>query len=199
LVLIEERKALLDEYEKLTKTVFAHRKLGVLHGRLKQQEKDDVLMAFKNHELDILVSTSVVEVGVDVANATVMIIESAEFFGLAQLHQLRGRVGRGAEQSYCFLFASNWTQNTKRRLDMLVQYHDGFTLAEKDLELRGPGEIYGTMQAGFAPFKFASLGNLTLVEKAKRISERLNEIGEDKWPIELKDWISERRENTHIE
>lgn len=199
LVLIEERKALLDEYEKLTKTVFAHRRLGMLHGRMKQQEKDDVLMAFRKHDLDILVSTSVVEVGVDVANATAMVIESAEFFGLAQLHQLRGRVGRGVEQSFCFLFASNWTQNTKKRLEMLVQYHDGFTLAEKDLELRGPGEIYGTMQAGFAPFKFASLGNLTLVEKAKHISERLSEIGEDKWPVELKNWINERRQIAHIE
>ncbi len=141
-------KAATIEAEKLQKDVFPDFKVGLLHGKLKNDEKEQVMADFKNKKYDILVSTTVVEVGVDVPNATVMVIENAERFGLSQLHQLRGRVGRSSLQSYCVLVSASRSQETRERLNIMTQTNDGFVIAEKDLQLRGPGEFLGTRQSG---------------------------------------------------
>ena len=141
-------KAATIEAERLQKEVFPQFKIGLLHGKLKNDEKEQVMADFKDKKYDILVSTTVVEVGVDVPNATVMLIENAERFGLSQLHQLRGRVGRSDLQSYCILFTSSKSQETRERLNIMAQTNDGFVIAEKDLQLRGPGEFLGTRQSG---------------------------------------------------
>ena len=141
-------KAATKEKEKWETEIFPEFKIGLLHGKLKNDEKEDVMEKFKNHEYDILVSTTVVEVGVDVPNATVIVIENAERFGLSQLHQLRGRVGRSNLQSYCVLSSSTRSQDTLARLDIMTQTNDGFVIAEKDLQIRGPGEFLGTRQSG---------------------------------------------------
>ena len=141
-------KAATIEAEKLQQTIFPQYKIGLLHGKLKNDEKDDVMKKFKEGEYQILVSTTVVEVGVDVPNATVMVIENAERFGLSQLHQLRGRVGRNSLQSYCVLISSSRSQETRERLNVMTETNDGFVIAEKDLQLRGPGEFLGTRQSG---------------------------------------------------
>lgn len=141
-------KAATIEAERLQNEVFPQFKIGLLHGKLKNDEKEQVMANFKNKKYDILVSTTVVEVGVDVPNATVMLIENAERFGLSQLHQLRGRVGRNDLQSYCILHTSTKSQETKERLNIMTQTNDGFVIAEKDLQLRGPGEFLGTRQSG---------------------------------------------------
>ena len=141
-------KAATIEAEKLQNEVFPQYKIGLLHGKLKNDEKDEVMKKFKDGEYDILVSTTVVEVGVDVPNATVMVIENAERFGLSQLHQLRGRVGRNSMQSYCVLITSSRSPETRERLGIMTQTNDGFVIAEKDLQLRGPGEFLGTRQSG---------------------------------------------------
>ena len=141
-------KAATIEAEKLQNEVFPQYKIGLLHGKLKNDEKDEVMKEFKEGKFDILVSTTVVEVGVDVPNATVMVIENAERFGLSQLHQLRGRVGRNSLQSYCVLITSSRSQETRERLGIMTETNDGFVIAEKDLQLRGPGEFLGTRQSG---------------------------------------------------
>ena len=141
-------KAATKEKEKWETEIFPEFRIGLLHGKLKNDEKEDVMEKFKNHEYDILVSTTVVEVGVDVPNATVIVIENAERFGLSQLHQLRGRVGRSNLQSYCILSSSTRSQETLARLDIMTQTNDGFVIAEKDLQIRGPGEFLGTRQSG---------------------------------------------------
>ena len=141
-------KAATIEAERLQNEVFPQFKIGLLHGKLKNDEKDKVMKDFKDKKYDILVSTTVVEVGVDVPNATVMLIENAERFGLSQLHQLRGRVGRSDLQSYCILHTSTKSQETKERLNIMTQTNDGFVIAEKDLQIRGPGEFLGTRQSG---------------------------------------------------
>ena len=141
-------KAATIEAEKLQNEVFPQFKIGLLHGKLKNDEKEQVMADFKNKKYDILVSTTVVEVGVDVPNATVMVIENAERFGLSQLHQLRGRVGRNDLQSYCVLVTASKSQETRERLNIMTQTNDGFVIAEKDLQLRGPGEFLGTRQSG---------------------------------------------------
>ena len=141
-------KAATIEAERLQNEVFPQYKIGLLHGKLKNDEKDEVMKEFKEGKFDILVSTTVVEVGVDVPNATVMVIENAERFGLSQLHQLRGRVGRNSLQSYCVLITSSRSQETRERLGIMTETNDGFVIAEKDLQLRGPGEFLGTRQSG---------------------------------------------------
>ncbi len=195
---VEERKAVKDEFDRLQKTVFAHRRIGLLYGKMKQADKDTILDQFRRGELDMVVTTTVIEVGVDVPNATIMLVEGAENFGLAQLHQLRGRVGRSALQSYCFLSAQHWTEAVKERLQLLVQYDDGFTLAEKDLHFRGPGELYGTLQAGVTPFRFASLANTKLIEQAQTIRDYLMSH-QDTWSDELRTLIEKRSSSIHPE
>jgi ATP-dependent DNA helicase RecG len=165
-----ELKAALKMYKELSTRIFPDRKVGLLHGRLEADLKDQVMRMFQKGELDILVSTTVIEVGVDVANATVMVIEHAERFGLAQLHQLRGRIGRGAAKSYCILMTGGKvSEEGERRLDAMVRTNDGFQIAELDLELRGPGEFFGTRQAGMPSFRVANLiRDRSLLEAAKR-------------------------------
>jgi ATP-dependent DNA helicase RecG len=152
-----ELKAAIDEFEHLSTKVFPKLKVGLLHGRLSSEEKEDVMQRFRRNEIQILVATTVVEVGVDVPNATVMVIEHAERFGLAQLHQLRGRIGRGASKSYCILVApGHLTEDGQARLGTMVRTSDGFEIAEADLELRGPGEFFGTRQSGEMGFHVAN-------------------------------------------
>jgi ATP-dependent DNA helicase RecG len=150
-------KAATQEKEIWEKEIFPNFKIGLLHGKLKNAEKEDVMEKFKNKEFDILVSTTVVEVGVDVPNATVIIIENAERFGLSQLHQLRGRVGRNDLQSYCILSSNTRSQDTRARLEIMTQTNDGFVIAEKDLQIRGPGEFLGTRQSGLPDMIIADL------------------------------------------
>ncbi|MDI3339024.1 MAG: ATP-dependent DNA helicase RecG [Sphaerobacter sp.] len=176
--LVEESEAIdaraaTVEYERLATEVFPDLRLGLLHGRMRPAEKDAIMTAFRDHEIDILVSTSVVEVGIDVPNATVMLIEGADRFGLAQLHQFRGRVGRGAARSYCILVADDVSDEGQRRLEALVQTQDGFRLAEIDLELRGPGEFFGTRQSGLPDLRFASLGDLATLQQARDEAHRV--------------------------
>jgi ATP-dependent DNA helicase RecG len=165
-----ELKAAVKMYRELSGKVFGDLKVGLLHGRLDSDLKDQVMRMFQTGELQVLVATTVIEVGVDVPNATVMVIEHAERFGLAQLHQLRGRIGRGAAKSYCILMTGGKvTEEGERRLDAMVRTNDGFAIAELDLELRGPGEFFGTRQAGMPSFRVANLiRDRQLLELAKR-------------------------------
>lgn len=164
-------KAAVGEFKSLQEKVFPALKLGLLHGRMKGKEKDTAMSEFKSHKLDILVSTSVVEVGVDVPNATIMVIEGADRFGLAQLHQLRGRVGRGIKQSFCLLFAQS--KESTSRLKNMEKIDNGLKLAELDLKIRGSGEIFGKLQSGRLEFKIASFSDLALVEKTKKAAGKL--------------------------
>ncbi len=177
-------KAATKEFETLQKNVFSNLKLGLLHGKMKATEKSKILEKFRKNEIDILVATPVVEVGIDFPNATIIVIEAAERFGLAGLHQLRGRVGRGEKKSYCLLFTESLNPETKQRLTAMEKIHNGAELAELDLQLRGPGEIYGTVQSGKRVLKVATFSDLTLIEKAKSEAQKiLPEI--DKYPILL--------------
>lgn len=163
-----QAKAAVAEYERLSQMVFPDLKLGLLHGRMASAEKDAMMQQFRSGELDILVSTPVVEVGIDVPNATVMMVESADRFGLAQLHQFRGRVGRGEAQSYCILMAENPSVIGKQRLDIIEKTQDGFVLAEADLNIRGPGEFFGTRQSGLPDLRMAKLTDVGILELARR-------------------------------
>jgi ATP-dependent DNA helicase RecG len=177
---LEEIKAAVDDYDVLSKEIFPDLKLGLLHGRLKPEEKDETMEKFRRGEYHVLVSTTVIEVGVDVPNATVMLIEGADRFGLAQLHQLRGRVGRGPAQSYCVLIPTHEDATENARLQAMVESNDGFYLAERDLEQRGPGEFLGTRQSGYASgLHMASLTDLPLIEKARQQAEKLFETDPD--------------------
>jgi ATP-dependent DNA helicase RecG len=168
-----QAKAAVAEYERLSREVFPDLKLGLIHGRLSAAEKDEVMHRFRAGELDILVSTPVVEVGIDVPNATVMLVESADRFGLSQLHQFRGRVGRGQAQSYCMLLAENPSEIGRQRLDLIEKIQDGFKLAEEDLKLRGPGEFFGTRQSGLPDLRMAKLSDVKLLELARAEAIRL--------------------------
>jgi ATP-dependent DNA helicase RecG len=165
-----ELKAAIEEFEHLSKTVFPELKLGLLHGRLSNEEKEDVMQKFRRNEVQILVATTVVEVGVDVPNATVMIIEHSERFGLAQLHQLRGRIGRGASRSHCILVAPyRMSDDARTRLETMVRTTNGFEIAETDLQVRGPGEFFGTRQSGELGFHVANpLRDRELLELARK-------------------------------
>jgi len=168
-----EKKSVMSEYEKLSKTIFPDLRVGYLHGKMKGEEKDSIMKKFKNKEIDILVSTSVVEVGVDIPNATVMMIEGAERFGLAQLHQFRGRVGRSEYQSYCFLFPQKQAQKSSERLKYFEKENNGFKLAEKDLEIRGPGDVYGKVQSGEENLRLAKLTDQVLIKKAREAAKEI--------------------------
>jgi ATP-dependent DNA helicase RecG len=165
-----ELKAAMEEYERLSKTIFPKLSVGLLHGRLSSEEKEDVMQRFRRNEVQILVSTTVIEVGVDVPNATVMVIEHAERFGLSQLHQLRGRIGRGAKKSHCILVApGRLSDDGRERLKTMVRTNNGFEIAEADLQLRGPGEFFGTRQSGELGFQVASpLRDRELLEEARK-------------------------------
>lgn len=172
-----EVKSVQAEYKRLKNSVFGHRSIGLLHGKMKPAEKDEVMQDFKNKKYDILVSTTVVEVGVDVPNATCILIENADRFGLAQLHQLRGRVGRSGYQSYCYLMMSG-NSKPSERLREVEKSNDGFYLAEVDMELRGPGEIYGRMQSGALNLQIATLADTKLIAQAQKAA---------KWFVESED------------
>mgnify|MGYP001619543600 CR=1 FL=1 len=161
-------RSVKEEFKKLNEEVFPDIPVGLLHGKMKPQEKEEAINDFVSGKNKILVATSVIEVGIDVKNASVMMIEGAERFGLAQLHQFRGRVGRGEHQSYCFLFTESEEPETLRRLEALVESSDGFALAEKDLSWRGAGQLFGFEQSGFSKFKMADLSDLDMVKKVKQ-------------------------------
>jgi len=151
-------KAAMQMYDELSKKIMPDLRVGLLHGRLNADEKDAIMRRFQQGEIDVLVSTTVIEVGVDVPNASVMVVEHAERFGLSQLHQLRGRIGRGAAKSYCILMTGGKiSPEGEERLKTMVRTQDGFEIAERDLELRGPGEFFGTRQAGMPGFRVANL------------------------------------------
>ena len=190
-------KAVKQEYEKLRKDVFPDLNVGMLHGKMKTEEKEKALTNFRERKTDILVSTSVIEVGIDFPNATIMMIEGADKFGLAQLHQFRGRVGRGKDQSSCFLF-SEFQYNP--RLKAMVSCQDGFELAEKDLKLRGPGDLTGQRQWGFPDFVMASLKNIELVEKTREAAKEILTKDPElkKYPL-LRERLEKFRERIHLE
>ncbi|MFC1613645.1 PHP domain-containing protein [Patescibacteria group bacterium] len=193
-------KSVTEEYKKLNEQIFKDLNIGILHGRMKSKEKDEVMRNFLNNEIQILVSTSVVEVGVDVPNASVMMIEGADHFGLAQLHQFRGRVGRSDCQSYCFLFSESNSQSSYERLRALERSNNGFELAEKDLQFRGPGQVYGIQQSGIPDLKIANLGDYDIIKLAKQEAEQLiqKDPSLSEWSI-LKDKIGEVVNKVHLE
>jgi ATP-dependent DNA helicase RecG len=162
-----ELKSVKEEYEKLSKKIFPDLRVAMLHGQMKAKEKEDIMRQFKNDEIDILVATSVIEVGVDVPNATIMMIEGADRFGLAQLYQFRGRVGRGEHQSYCFLLTDSTSESTAARLQAILKAKNGFELAEQDLKLRGPGQFFGSVQTGFPDAAMNALQDAELVKTSR--------------------------------
>jgi len=181
-----ELKAAMEEYERLSRDVFSKLKVGLLHGRMSSEEKDDVMQRFRRNDVQILVATTVIEVGVDVPNATVMVIEHAERFGLAQLHQLRGRIGRGAQKSHCILVApGRMTDDGRARLETMVRTTNGFEIAETDLLIRGPGEFFGTRQSGELGFHVANpLRDRELLERARKEAFSLVEEPAHKEPLQ---------------
>lgn len=197
--LVADVKAVKEEYQKLSEEIFPDLRVAMLHGKLKSKEKEAVMKKLKNRGTDILVSTSVVEVGVDIPNATIMMIEGAERFGLAQLHQFRGRVGRGAEQSYCFLFSTE-DGLVSRRLRAVAESQNGFELAEKDLEIRGPGDLFGIRQWGVSPSVLAAFTDAKLVREVRQeAAQILNQSPTlEKFP-ELKKRLEEVEKIVHRE
>lgn len=166
-------KNVTEVYESY-KEIFPNYNIEILHGKLRPKDKDAIMLRFKNGEVDILISTTVIEVGVNVPNATLMIIENAERFGLAALHQLRGRVGRGSEKSYCILKCYKLSKNTKERMEIMTKTNDGFKIAEKDLELRGPGEFFGVRQHGIPEFKIANIfADKMILEESSRVAKEI--------------------------
>lgn len=195
----EERKSVKAEYEKLQK-IFPEFAVGMLHGKLKAKEKDSVMAEFVANKTNILVSTSVVEVGVDVPNATIMVIEDAERFGLAQIHQFRGRVGRAEHQSFCFLFSSTRSSKALERLQSLERTSDGFKLAEIDLEQRGPGAVFGTEQSGMLELKMANFSDRVLIEEASSAVKSIVETDPElKIHPLLKNKVADYLQNKHLE
>jgi len=193
-------KSVEEEYQKLKKIIFPDLNIGKLHGRLKPKAKEEVMKEFLEKKIQILVSTSVVEVGVDVPNASVMMIEGADRFGLAQLHQFRGRVGRSIHQSYCFLFTDSDTEKTLKRLAAVVKCNNGFELAKMDLKFRGPGEVYGIEQKGFPELKMASLFDYALMKQAREQAVKIMAIDQElsRWPA-LREQVGEWEKMAHLE
>lgn len=190
-----EKKSVMGEFERLRKDVFPTLKVGYVHGKLKPGEKDAAMQAFANGEHDILVSTSVVEVGVNVPNATVMLIEGAERFGLSQLHQFRGRVGRGDKQAYCMLFTDEKGNHVRERLTFFASCTDGFKLSEYDFEQRGPGSMYGFNQSGLSELRVATLFDLALLEQAKKAAASISLEEQGKMLAKVIGW----QDHIHLE
>lgn len=195
-----ESRAATEEYERLRTEEYPElaNRIALLHGRMSSKDKDRVMRAFAAHETDILVSTAVVEVGIDIPNATVMAIEGADRFGLAQMHQFRGRVGRGEHASYCYLLSDDPSEDAQERLSVMENTTDGFALAQADLELRGPGDLYGTAQSGVPTLRVASLLDAPLIDATKEEAEELMAADPDLKAPEhqaLRYAIAERAEN----
>jgi len=163
-----EAASVIQEFKRLSTGEFKNFRVGLLHGRMKLDEKQIVMERVRKKEIDVLVATPVIEVGVDIQNATVMIIMSANRFGLAQLHQLRGRVGRGEDESYCILFSNSHSQSPNERINAVIEHQDGFKLAEEDLRIRGPGDYMGTRQSGWDELKVATIDDVDLLQIARR-------------------------------
>lgn len=195
-----EVKSVTEEYEKLSKTIFPDLRVAMLHGRLKPKEKEKIMREFGEGKTDILVSTSVVEVGVDIPNATIMMIEGSDRFGLAQLYQFRGRVGRGEHQSYCLLFTDSSSKTTAARLKAIAEAKNGFELAEQDLKLRGPGEFLGQSQSGFPDIAMESLNNPELVKSAREAAAQIlkTDTNLKKYPL-LKERLTAFQNEIHLE
>jgi ATP-dependent DNA helicase RecG len=166
-------KAATSEYERLQREVFPRLRLGLLHGAMKASDKDETMRKFRDKELDVLVATSVIEVGIDIPNATVMVIEDADRFGLSQLHQFRGRVGRGKVQSFCYVLSVDASIQAQDRLGVFQDIDDGFRLAEEDLRLRGPGDFFGVRQSGTPELRIADLSDTQLISLARSLAEKL--------------------------
>ncbi|HEY4523611.1 MAG TPA: ATP-dependent DNA helicase RecG [Candidatus Paceibacterota bacterium] len=196
----DEVKTVKEEYEKLSKKIFPDLKIAMLHGKLKPKEKNGTMLDFKNKKYDILVSTSVVEVGVDVPNASIMLIEGADRFGLAQLYQFRGRVGRGVHQSFCLLFTDSSSKSTADRLSALVTAKNGFELAERDLAIRGPGEFLGSSQTGLPDIAMRALQNMMLIQEGRAAAEKIIAESPDlkKYPL-LRERIDQFQKSIHPE
>lgn len=193
---MREVKAAIVEHKRLSEKVFPKFKVGLLHGRLKAKEKEKTMKDFQNKKIDILVSTSVVEVGIDIPNATVMIIENAERFGLSQLHQFRGRIGRGKHQSYCFLFS----QSSSPRLKTMQETNNGFEIAEQDLKLRGPGQFLGTIQSGLPDIAMKNLSNIKLIKFARAEAQEILKVDPKlKEHPALQGALKKFSENVHLE
>ncbi len=195
-----DMKSVIEEYEKLSKHIFPDLRVAMLHGQMKPKEKAEIMRAFRAHESDVLVATSVIEVGVDVPNASVMIIEGSDRFGLAQLYQFRGRVGRGEHASYCFLFVDTDAKTANKRLKAILEAKNGFELAERDLELRGPGEFIGQKQTGLPDYAMRGLQNVELIKESReaalsilRIDPRLQQHAA------LREKVNELRAKIHLE
>ena len=190
-------KSVISEAKKLQQ-IYPEFKIEFMHGKMSGEEKKQIMDDFQKGQTHLLVSTTVIEVGVDQPNAAIMVVENAERFGLSQLHQLRGRVGRGAHQSYCLLFAETFSEITKKRLEAVVSSNDGFALAETDLKLRGPGQIMGSRQSGYIPLKLAKLSDRPLIRQAKEEAEKLLAEGLEKYPL-LAAKAAAIAKNAHLE
>jgi ATP-dependent DNA helicase RecG len=197
---LTEVKAAVQEHARLVKEVFPEYQLGLLHGKLKSKEKEAVMQDFKSKKTNILVSTSVVEVGIDIPNASVILIEDADRFGLSQLHQVRGRVGRSKHQSFCFLFTNSNSEKSIGRLKALEESNDGFEIAQKDLELRGPGHFFGTLQSGLPDIAMENLTNIKLIKFARAEAEEIlkHDLNLEKHSL-LKSALQKFQEKIHLE
>jgi len=193
-------KAATSEHQRLSSEIFPDLQLGLLHGKLKSKDKEEVMENFKNKKYDILVSTSVVEVGIDIPNASVIVIEDADRFGLSQLHQFRGRVGRGTHQSYCFLFTNSNTDKATERLQAMEDTNDGFEISQKDLELRGPGQFFGLVQSGLPDIAMEHLSNIKLIKFARAEAQNILSTDPDlkKHPL-LASALQKFQEKIHLE
>jgi len=189
-----------EEFKRLSKKIFPQFKVAMLHGKMPVSEKNSIMKDFRRQKIDILVSTSVVEVGIDVPNATVMLIEGAERFGMSQLHQFRGRIGRQGDQAYCLLFYNSRSKNAYARLKALVTTDNGLELAEKDLKIRGPGQFLGTKQWGLPDIAMSALDDFSLVDKTRETAKEVldNDPELKNLPL-LKRRLSSFRKNIHLE